>query len=73
MGFIGGIIGELIQLLAGVYCVLYFGGYKTIKFKDDSQRESFEKLKSKHGKKFVYLGYFLVLLGVYGILRMLLN
>jgi hypothetical protein len=73
MGLIGGIIGELIQLLAGFYCILYFGGYKTINVKYNNQKESFEKLKSKHGKKFVYLGCFLVVMGVYGVIKLLLS
>ncbi len=73
MGQILGILGELIPLLGGIYIVVYFGGYRTPKYKNEAQKESFEKLRSKHGKKVFYLGIFLILYGAYGITRMILK
>ena len=72
MGQIFGILGELIPLVAGVYCILYFGGYQTPKYNDESQKLKFEELKDKHGKKFYFGGIFLAFYGAYGIIQILL-
>jgi hypothetical protein len=60
-----GIIGELVPIISGVYCILYFGGYKIPKTKENL--DGFNKLKEKHGKKIVILGIILILFGSYNL------
>lgn len=71
MGFIFGIIGELIPLLAGIFCIQIFSGRRTPEFKNHHQKVQFDKLKNKHGKKLVYLGYFVAIMGGIGMLKLL--
>ena len=67
MGNIFGIIGELIPIFGGILCVLYFGGYKEPK--DPEKLEKLNEIKEKHGKKLTILGYFLIILGAFNIVR----
>ncbi|MDO6739396.1 hypothetical protein [Wenyingzhuangia sp. 2_MG-2023] len=69
MQSIFGIIGELIPIIGGVYCVLYYGGYKTPKAKNDESLKKFNEQKEKHGKKFTILGYLLIAYGLFNIIR----
>ncbi len=69
MGNIFGIIGELIPIILGVYCVLYFGGYKQPKTNDTEKLERFNEIKEKHGGKIKILGYILILLGAFNLIR----
>ena len=69
MGNILGIIGELIPIIAGVYCVLYFGGYKEPKTNDAEKLKRFNEIKGKHGKKIKILGYILIIFGVFNLIK----
>lgn len=67
MGNIFGVVGALIPIIVGIYCILYFGGYKTPKSKDTAALEKFENTKTKHGKKLIFMGVFLVLYGLFNL------
>ncbi len=64
MGNLLGIIGDLIPIITGLYCVLYFGGYKEPLSNDEEKLERFNAIKEKHGKKLTILGYVLMIFGV---------
>lgn len=66
-----GAIGELIPILGGIYCILYFGGYKTPKTKNNEKLEKFENMRARHGKKITIIGVFLVLFGAFNLLKYL--
>ena len=72
MGKILGLIGELIPIIAGIYCVLYFGGHKTPKTNNDKDLERFNQFKSNHGTKMKVLGIILIIFGVFGFIRIVL-
>lgn len=64
-----GAIGEIIPIVAGIYCILYFGGYKSPKTKNNESLDKFENLKKKHGKKIILMGVFLILFGVFNLVK----
>ncbi len=69
MGIILGVFGEILAIIIGLYCLLYFGGFISPKAEDDSKLEQFNKLKNKHGKKIMALGLVLILYGIINIIR----
>ena len=69
MGNIFGILGELIPIIIGIYCITYFGGYKTPKSNDSEKIQRFNEIKDEHGKKITVLGFILVAFGVFNLVK----
>ena len=73
MGKILGLLGALIPVISGIYCIVYFGGYKTPKFDNNTgNEEMFNNLKKNHKKKIVILAIFLIIWGIIQALKILL-
>lgn len=73
MGNILGLVIEFIPLLGGIYALMVFGGYKIPKFNTEKDKEKFTSFKQKHGKKFVALSIFVIILSGFRIGTFLLD
>lgn len=57
------LLSNLLMIVGGVCCILYFGGFVVPKHRSEAQRQKFEDYKKRRGKFVVFTGSLLVLLG----------
>jgi len=57
------LLSNVLIIVGGIYCILYFGGFVVPKHRNEELREKFEDYKKRRGKFLVFTGSLLVLLG----------
>jgi hypothetical protein len=65
------LLSNLLMIVGGVCCILYFGGFIVPKHRSEAQREKFEDYKKRRGKLVIFTGGLLILLGGFKMLFLL--